>query len=71
MARYKKLEDLVEIEGVEVYNERPRSIFITYRDNDIMIPKSQVGATSEVQGEGDSGVLVIPRWLAKDRGMLP
>lgn len=70
MAKYTKLENLVEIEGVSVYEERRRSIFVTYRDKEIMIPKSQIGATSEVQGDGDSGVLVIPRWLAEDRGML-
>lgn len=70
MVKYRELEDLVRVDKVLVYEERQRTIFVLHRGKEIMIPKSQIAATSDVQGEGDSGILVIPRWLARDRGML-
>jgi len=33
------------------------------------IPKSQIMDGSEVEGKGDEGELVIPKWLALDRGL--
>ena len=70
MVQFTRKKDLVEIENVRVIEERLRSIVIKHKDHEVIIPKSQIGETSEVQGEEDEGVLVIPRWLAMDRGMI-
>ena len=34
------------------------------------IPKSQICDESEVNEKGDSGTLVIPYWLAFDKGLI-
>jgi hypothetical protein len=70
MAIFVKKEDLVEVEVEEVKWDRPKSLIVVFDGEEILIPKSQIGETSEVWAEGDSGTLVIPRWLARDRGML-
>jgi len=68
--RYREKRDLIEIENVLVVEEREKSLLVLYEGGEILIPKSQISDMSEVQGNGDKGVLVIPRWLARDRGML-
>lgn len=69
--RYREKRDLVEVEDVLVIEEREKSLLVLYEGEEILIPRSQISDTSEVQGDGDEGVLVIPRWLANDRDMLP
>jgi hypothetical protein len=69
--RYREKRDLVEVEDVLVIEEREKSLLVLYEGEEILIPRSQISDTSEVQGDGDKGVLVIPRWLANDRDMLP
>lgn len=40
-------------------------------DNDIWFPKSQiVDSESEIEEEGDEGVLVIPMWLARNERLV-
>lgn len=60
----------VEIDDVRVIRELERSIIVDYEGEELVIPKSQISSESEVQGEGDEGTLVIPKWLAEDRDML-
>lgn len=62
--------EMVGIDDVLVVRELERSIVVQYEGEELIIPKSQIGIDSEVQGEGDEGRLVIPQWLAEDRGML-
>jgi hypothetical protein len=68
--RYREKRDLIEIENVLVVEEREKSLLVLYEGEEILIPKSQISDMSEVQGNGDKGVLIIPRWLANDRDML-
>lgn len=35
--------------------------------DEFLVPVSQMREESMVDGEGDQGVLAIPRWLAEDR----
>jgi len=70
MTVFTKKEDLVEVEIDEVKWDRPRSLIVVFEGEEVLIPKSQIGESSEVWSEGDSGTLVIPRWLARDRGMI-
>lgn len=69
--RYREKRNLIEIEDVLVVEEREKSLLVLYEGEEVLIPRSQISDASEVQGEGDEGILVIPRWLARDRGMLP
>ena len=70
MTVFVKKEDLVEVEIEEVKWDRPKSLVVIFEGEEVLIPKSQIGEFSEVREEGDSGTLVIPRWLARDRGMI-
>lgn len=70
MARYTRTTDLVEIEVDEVKRERDLSLIVVVDGEEVVIPKSLIGETSEVREAGDSGMLVIPKWLAEDRGLL-
>jgi len=66
---YTTRKRMVEVE-VEVKIERPASVLVTDGEVDVWIPKSLIGETSDVQGEGDSGMLLIPEWKAKDAGLI-
>ena len=39
------------------------------RDDEVMIPTSQIDPKSAVKNPGDTGTLVIPKWLADDRDL--
>ena len=68
----KDRNELVEVEIDRVILETDRAIAITVEDDDdpIWIPKSQISEDSAVQGKGDKGTLIIPRWLADAKGLL-
>lgn len=70
MARFTKKTDLVEVVVDAVLQDREWSIIVAVGEREVLIPKSQIGETSDVKGHGDKGGLVIPRWLARDRGLL-
>jgi hypothetical protein len=36
---------------------------------DHWIPKSQVQAGTDVEDEGDIGTIVLPKWLAEEKGL--
>jgi len=62
--------DAVEI-AAEVLFETENAIKCDTGDPDpVWIPKSQIMEWSEVWGEGDSGVLVIPEWLALEKALI-
>lgn len=50
---------------VEVIRESPKALLVDYEGNEEWIAKSQIHKDSDVQGEGDEGVLIIPTWLAE------
>ena len=70
MARFTKREDLIEVQVDGVLQDREKSLIVIVGDREVLIPKSQIGETSEVKGEGDKGLLLIPRWLARDRRLI-
>lgn len=63
------MPDLWE-EEVTVLRETEAAILIEYENEEFWIPKSQIQEDSEVSGVGDVGTLSIPRWLAKEKGLL-
>ena len=63
-------DETVEIEDVCVKAESDKAILVQFDDLDeIWIPKSQLAERSEVKAEGDSGTLVISRWIAEQKGI--
>lgn len=60
-------DDLWE-EKVEVQAVTAKALLVRYEGEDQWIPLSQVHKDSEVTKKGDSGLLIIPLWLAKEKG---
>lgn len=43
---------------------------MTVEGEDVWIPKGQIHDDSEVYGEGHSGVLIVSRWIAEQKGLV-
>lgn len=61
------MDDLGEDVGdAEVIRETDKALMVRlrdFKDKEVWVPKSQIHADSEVWKSGDSGVLVVSRWL--------
>jgi hypothetical protein len=64
------LRDLITIDDVEVIAETGRALLIFDGNRQEWVPKSQIGRDSEVQEKGDKGSILIPEWLAKEKGFI-
>lgn len=61
--------ELVDVD-VEVLRETDAALLVLGPEGDeVWVPRSQIDDSSEVSEPGDSGVLVIPRWLAEAKGL--
>ncbi len=60
----------VTIQDVDAVKETEKAILIYHDGMEAWIPKSQIHEDSEVYAEGHSGDLVIPKWLAKQKGLV-
>ena len=64
---YDDVDRWVEISGVEVMHETDKALLCEIQGEEVWIPKSQLGDESEVKQGGDSGTLVVTRWLAEQK----
>lgn len=60
-------QKLVSVEVEEVTAETDAAILCLIDGDEVWIPRSQIGGESDVNEEGDSGSLIIPKWLAEDK----
>lgn len=60
----------VEIAVTDVIAETVMAILCVIEGEHVWIPQSQIDGSSEVWKYGDEGTLVIPRWLAEEKGLL-
>lgn len=60
----------VEIENVTVRRETELALLCVIDEELVWIPKSQIHDDSEVYRKGTEGTLVIPEWLALDKGII-
>lgn len=59
-----------EVEVEEVLKETDKALLVKLETGDEMwIPKSQIHDNSEVWKSGHVGKLVIPEWLATEKGL--
>lgn len=58
----------IEVDRVEV--ETDKAIMFSNDGEVFWIPKKFILGDSEVTGLADSGTLVIPRWLAEEKGLV-
>ena len=67
--------NLVTVKVYVVKHETEAAILIVLSDNPFdfirnqWIPKSQIAKHSTVQHHADSGELIIPKWLAVEKGL--
>ena len=59
----------VEFEA-EVFKETEKALLCNVEGEEIWIPKSIIGEISEIETEGDIGVVSIPEWFAKKSGLI-
>jgi hypothetical protein len=64
------MRQLAEIEDVEAIRETDAALLCLIAGREVWIPKSQIHDDSEVWGEEQEGTLVIPEWLAKEKGLV-
>ena len=57
------------IDHVKAVRQLDKSLLVLVAGKKVVIPQSLIDADSEVWREGDQGTLVIPEWLAIDRGI--
>lgn len=61
---------MVRIPEVKCIEETKKGILCRFGEREEWIPISQLDDDSEVAGEGDEGVLIIPLWLASEKSLL-
>lgn len=59
----------VFIKNVECIRDTPRAILVVVNGEEHWIPQTQVHADSEVYSRGDTGKLVMSKWIAAQRGL--
>lgn len=62
------MRETVRIDGARCVRETAMAILVEVDDAEYWIPKSQIDDDSEVYQDGDEGTLVIPEWLASEKG---
>lgn len=54
---------------VTVIRDSGKALLVEYEGEEVWIPKSQIDDDSEVWKEGQEGTLIIPYWLAEEKGL--
>lgn len=54
-----------ELDEVKAIGETDMAILCLIGADEYWIPKSVIGEDSEVQGEGDTGILSVKEWFAR------
>ncbi len=62
----------VEIENVLAVHEKGKGLLVEIDGDEetVWIPKSLISSDSEVYEKGTSGTLIIPEWLAEEKGLI-
>jgi hypothetical protein len=64
------MAETVQIQNVTVVMEKEKALLVEVEGEQIWIPKSQIHDDSEVYKADTEGTLVIPEWLAKEKGLV-
>lgn len=63
------MPDYSYIEDAKALRYAGKTLVVEVHGEEYLIPHSQISRDSEVQEPEDEGILVIPTWLAVDRGL--
>lgn len=69
--RTSKPDEWLKYEGARVLraSESGASVLVAVAGQQVWVPQSQIHADSEAYKPGTDGTLILPRWLAEDRGI--
>lgn len=62
-------QELARIENVIVKRETDKALYVEVDGVGAWIPKSQIHDDSEVYSKDTEGALVVPLWLAEEKGL--
>lgn len=62
--------EMVEIKNVECLKETGAAILCKIGEDEVWIPRSQLGDDSHVNEEGDVGTLEITEWIAIEKNLV-
>ncbi len=68
--RLEGAEMMVEFEDSEGLRETDRALLCQIDGEEVWIPKSVIDDESDVREEGDTGVLIIPEYIAKEKRLI-
>lgn len=60
----------VEFEHVQCIKETDAALLCVIDGEKVWMPLSQIDDSSEVLREGDEGMLVVTKWIAKQKGLV-
>ncbi len=63
-------EETASFEKVRVKHETDAALLCRVDGEDVWIPKSRILDGTDVERPGDVGTLVIPEWLAVEKGLV-
>jgi hypothetical protein len=64
-----RLSGTADFFNVRAIRETPKAVFCEIGDDTYWVPKSQIGAGSEILRDGDFGTLVVSAWWAEQSGL--
>lgn len=65
----KKAEETITIDEVIVKAKTAKALLVEIDGTDYWMPKSQLGDATDVEEVGDIGVVELPEWLAREKGL--
>lgn len=63
-------KDTTEIQDAVCMRETDAALMVRIGKQDIWFPKTHIKKTSQIQGDGDCGVLAVSTWIAKEKKLL-
>lgn len=69
MTAYEEDQERVELD-CRIIRASDKAILCDFGDKEEWIPLSQVSDDSEIWCEGDEGVIIVSRWIAKQKGLI-
>jgi len=68
--RYREKDQNMEFDGATCLRESEKAVLVSVGACEVWIPKALIHDDSEVYKADTSGVLVIPEWLAVEKGLV-
>lgn len=65
-----EFKEKVRIDDVEVIRDTDKAILCLIGGEEVWLPQGQIDDDSECWQQGDTGLLVISEWIARQKGLV-